>query len=135
VKKKSMTDQVRQTLTDEERDRRVRELYERVLEVEQRLIPTGLHVFGQTSNERECADLLRMVASFDRPDAGVRALPTLIAEGLSIRIDDPSQSSDVRRTETEREETLRAREHVDVIVREGIAHLLSEGSDAACLWL
>jgi magnesium chelatase subunit H len=130
-----MTDQVRQPLTDEERDRRVRELYERVLEVEQRLIPTGLHVFGQTSNERECADLLRMVASFDRPDAGIRALPTLVAEGLSIRIDDPSQSSDVRRTETEREETLRARERVDVIVREAIAHLLSEGSDAACLWL
>jgi magnesium chelatase subunit H len=130
-----MTDQVRQTLTDEERDRRVRELYERVLEVEQRLIPTGLHVFGQTSNERECADLLRMVASFDRPDAGVRALPTLVAEGLSIQIDDHSESTNVQRSESRREADLRARERIDVIVREAIAHFLSEGNDAACLWL
>jgi cobalamin biosynthesis Mg chelatase CobN len=43
---------------NEDRDRRVLELYEKVLEIEQRLIPTGLHVFGRASTEPETADLL-----------------------------------------------------------------------------
>jgi cobalamin biosynthesis Mg chelatase CobN len=67
-----MTKLDRHTTTEEERDRRVLELSERVREIEERLIPTGLHVFGRATVERECADLLRMVASFDRPDVGVR---------------------------------------------------------------
>jgi len=33
------------TETAKDRDRRVLDLYEQVLEIEQRLIPTGLHVF------------------------------------------------------------------------------------------
>ena len=60
-------------------------LYERVVEIEQRLIPTGLHVFGRAASERDCADLLRMIASFDRPEAGARALPDLVRENASAR--------------------------------------------------
>ena len=60
------------------RDERVFELYEQLLEIEERLIPTGLHVFGRASNAGEKTDLLKMIASFDRPEIGVRALP----EGL-----------------------------------------------------
>lgn len=67
-----------------ERDARVRQLYEQLLEIEQRLIPTGLHVFGRASELKEKADLLRMVASFDRPEQGTRALSRLVAEGLRI---------------------------------------------------
>lgn len=58
-----------------ERDAKVFALYEQLLEIEQRLIPTGLHVFGRPSQAAEKADLLKMIASFDRPEAGVRALP------------------------------------------------------------
>src|SRR5207247_9703884 len=70
--------------TATERDARVTRLYEQLLEIEQRLIPTGLHVFGRASELQEKADLLRMVASFDRPEHGARALPKLVAEGLGI---------------------------------------------------
>jgi magnesium chelatase subunit H len=70
--------------TTEPRDDRVLELYEKVLEVEQRLIPTGLHVFGRASSHDQTADLLRMVSSFDRPEMGVRALTDLIAQGLGL---------------------------------------------------
>ena len=59
----------------DERDAKVFALYEQLLEIEQRLIPTGLHVFGRASSAGEKIDLLKMIASFDRPEAGVRALP------------------------------------------------------------
>ena len=65
---------------NDDRDRRVLELYEKVLEIEQRLIPTGLHIFGQSPDDAELGDLLRMVASFDRPELGVRSLPDLVAD-------------------------------------------------------
>ena len=46
------------SITPRERDRRVLELYEQVLEIEQRLIPTGLHVFGRVPEEAERVDVL-----------------------------------------------------------------------------
>src|SRR5690242_19990713 len=60
---------------DIDRDARVFALYEQLLEIEQRLIPTGLHVFGRASSAGEQIDLFKMIASFDRPEFGVRALP------------------------------------------------------------
>ena len=59
----------------DERDAKVFALYEQLVEIEQRLIPTGLHVFGRPSSAGEKADLLKMIASFDRPEAGARAIP------------------------------------------------------------
>src|SRR3984893_5985280 len=72
------------TSTADERDARVLQLYEQLLEIEQRLIPTGLHVFGRPSESAERADLLRMIASFDRTESGARCLTDLVAEGLGI---------------------------------------------------
>ncbi|HJP92724.1 MAG TPA: cobaltochelatase subunit CobN [Pyrinomonadaceae bacterium] len=70
-------------LSNDERDAKVFALYEQLLEIEQRLIPTGLHVFGRPSSAGEKTDLLKMVASFDRPEARVRAVPeSLIDEGI-----------------------------------------------------
>src|ERR1044071_213155 len=66
-----------------DRDARVFALYEQLLEIEQRLIPTGLHVFGRASSAGEEIDLLKMIASFDRPEAGVCALPkNLVAKAV-----------------------------------------------------
>src|SRR4030095_6720043 len=71
-------------LNSVERDKRVLDLYEQLAEIEHRLIPTGLHVFGRPSQTQEKTDLLRMIVSFDRAEAGARALPDLIAEGLGL---------------------------------------------------
>jgi len=113
-----------------ERDRRVLDLYEQLLEIEQRLIPTGLHVFGRAAGADDCADLLYMIASFDRPEAGVRALPDLVAEGLSLGsyevLSAESRQSDAR---------LRAREYVEMLAREAITRLLRDGADEAAAWL
>lgn len=108
------------------RDRRVLELYDKVLEIEQRLIPTGLHVFGQPSNDREATDLLKMVASFDRPELGLRALTDLIAEGLGLKdynaLVKQSASSD---------QSLAERETVEAILHEAIVMLVTTSDDAA----
>jgi magnesium chelatase subunit H len=63
-----------------DRAARVFALYEQLLEIEQRLIPTGLHVFGRASSAGEQVDLLKMIASFDRPEHGVKALPAELVD-------------------------------------------------------
>ena len=69
-------------------DAKVFALYEQLLEIEQRLIPTGLHVFGRASSAGEKTDLLKMIASFDRPEAGTRALPEdLVDEAVRTFVD------------------------------------------------
>src|SRR5678816_2890101 len=70
--------------SSEERDRSVLQLHNQLLEIEERLIPTGLHVFGRPSEVSERADMLKMIASFDRPEAGARALQDLVSEGLGL---------------------------------------------------
>ncbi|HEX8180239.1 MAG TPA: cobaltochelatase subunit CobN [Pyrinomonadaceae bacterium] len=112
------------------RDRRVLALYEQLLEIEQRLIPTGLHVFGRVNDKAEHADLLRLVASFDRAEVGARALPDLVAEGLALG---PYAAL---LTESKHDEaSLRALERVDEIVRAAIALFLRAGADEALAWL
>src|SRR4029078_12184393 len=96
----------------ENRDARVMQLYEELLEIEQRLIPTGLHVLGRPSLDSEKTDLLKMVASFDRPEFGARSLADVVAEtrGLS---------------------TQYAKENVDRVVTIAIRKLIEEGIEAA----
>jgi magnesium chelatase subunit H len=113
---------------DEDRDLRVLKLWEQVVEVEQRLIPTGLHVFGRAESERESADLLRAVASFDRPECGVRALTDLVSEGLGLGAYDKLLCE-------KSEEGWRVRGRVDETVRESVEIFLREGIEGACGWL
>lgn len=112
------------------RDRRVLELHDQLMEIEQRLIPTGLHVFGQPSAPREKADMLRMIASFDRPEIGALALPDLVAEGLGLgarisRVGSRPQS----------EEELQDRERIDEIVGAAIQEFLNKGPANAVYFL
>jgi magnesium chelatase subunit H len=121
---------ITETMTAKERDERVLALYEQVLEIEQRLIPTGLHVFGRVPAEAAHVDMLRMVASFERPEAQARALPELVAEGLELGayalLLESSRQSSARLSE---------RERVDEIVRAAIELFVQAGTDAALIWL
>src|SRR6266550_4640064 len=112
--------------TPVERDAHVIRLYEQLVEIEQRLIPTGLHVLGRASELQEKADLLRMVASFDRPEHGVRALPKLVAEALGI------DSYDALLQEKSASET---RELIDSVVSDAVREFCENGADAAVKWL
>ena len=112
-------------VSNEDRDRRTLELYEKVLEIEQRLIPTGLHVFGRASGDAELADLLTMVASFDRPELGIRSLPDLVAEGLCL-----DACATLLKESGYSERRLGEREQVEAIVRDAIALFVESNSDA-----
>ncbi len=109
-----------------ERDERVAQVYEQLIEIEQRLIPTGLHVFGRAAELKEKADLLRMVASFDRPEQGVRALPKLIADALGV------ESYDALLHETSISET---RQLIDKVVAETVKRFCEDGVETAVDWL
>ena len=109
-----------------ERDARVRQLSEQLNEIEQRLIPTGLHVFGRPSELKEKADLLRMVASFDRPEHGTRALSRLVAEGLRITGYEQLLQEAV---------TSETKELIDAIVTESVNRFCRAGCEAAVEYL
>ena len=103
--------------TTHSRDARVLELYEELLEIEQRLIPTGLHILGQPSGRSEKTDLLKMIAAFDRPESKATALPDLVAQGLGL-------SSEIE-----------DREKIDSLVKQVIHDLLANGVDSAVAFL
>jgi len=117
---------MRSKLNSSDRDARVLQLGEELTEIEQRLIPTGLHVFGRAAELQEKADLLRMVASFDRPEHGARALPRLVAEALHI------DGYDELIQETS---TSEAKELVDGIVSEAVQRFCESGAEPAASWL
>jgi magnesium chelatase subunit H len=105
-----------------ERDQKVLKLYEQLVEIEERLIPTGLHVFGRASGGQEKIDLLRMVAAFDRPEAEARALPDLVAEALGVTTS-PEPLIDA--------EVLAEREKLNGIVTDAIRIFVAAGVEAA----
>jgi magnesium chelatase subunit H len=109
-------------LSQSERDQRVLELQERLLEIEERLIPTGLHVFGRASQTEEKLDMLRMVASFDRPEAGAQSLTSLIARALGFQEPTNPMAS---------EESLAQRKKIGDVANEALGVFLNEGRDKA----
>lgn len=109
-----------------ERDARVMQLYEQLIEIEQRMIPTGLHVFGRAAELKEKADLLRMVASFDRPEHGVSALSHLVAQGLRITgYEQLLQEAGTSET----------KQLIDEIVTDSVNRFCEAGSDVAVAYL
>lgn len=106
-------------VTSADRDARVLELYEQLIEIEQRLIPTGLHVFGRPSEASEKADLLRLIASFDRPEANARSMVDLVAAKLSASDSDLETGSPS------------FKERVDKVVAESMRIFVEGGEPAA----
>lgn len=101
-------------LNSVERDKRVLDLYEQLAEIEQRLIPTGLHVFGRPSQSAEKADLLRMIVSFDRTESKARALADLIAESLNLDQNEGNRS-------------ILVDERIDSLVKQSIGEFINSG--------
>ncbi len=65
-----------------------------LLDVEERLIPVGLHTIGRPPAAGELADLLLAVAAHPRPEADLPALPALIARARGLAWPEPALDGD-----------------------------------------
>ena len=75
-------------LTLEQRDDVVGKVYRRLMEIESRLLPCGLHTIGVPPSAEEAIATLVNIAGIDRPEDNIKALPRIIAESLDRKIED-----------------------------------------------
>ena len=77
-----------QDLDLEGRDNVVGKVYRRLMEIESRLLPCGLHTIGVPPSAEEAIATLVNIAGIDRPEDSIRALPRIIAESMGRKIED-----------------------------------------------
>lgn len=86
------------TMTGEQRDLLVGKIYKKLIEIESRLLPSGLHTIGKPPTAQEAIATLVSIASLDRVDdkgeISTKSLPRVIAESIDRDIDDIYKNSD-----------------------------------------
>jgi len=81
-------------LSLDERDGVVGRVYSKLMEIESRLLPCGLHTVGVPPTAEEAIATLVNIASVDRPEDGIKALTRIIAESRGRDIEQIYRSSD-----------------------------------------
>ncbi len=81
-------------MTSEERDNIVGNVYRRLMEIESRLLPCGLHVIGKPPTAEEAIATLVNIASLDRQEEEIQGLPGIIAKSLGRNIEDIYKNND-----------------------------------------
>ena len=81
-------------LTSEQRDNLVGSVYRRLMEIESRLLPCGLHVIGKPPTAEEAIATLVNIASLDRQEEGISSLPGIIATSIGRNIEEIYVNSD-----------------------------------------
>merc|ERR1740129_2179232 len=69
-------------------------VYSKIMEIESRLLPCGLHTIGVPPTAEEAVATLVNIASIDRPEDGIKGLPRIIAESIGRDIEDIYRNSD-----------------------------------------
>merc|ERR1719331_2285700 len=83
------------SLSNEERDNVVGQVYQRLMEIESRLLPTGLHVIGDAPSADEAVATLVNIASIDREDDGIKGIPGILAASRGTDIDTVYKNNDL----------------------------------------
>jgi magnesium chelatase subunit H len=81
-------------LEPEYRDTLVGKVYIKLMEIESRLLPCGLHVIGKAPTAEEAIATLVNIAGLDRPEEEILSLPRIIANSLGRDIDQIYKNSD-----------------------------------------
>ena len=85
-------------LTVEQRDDIVGKVYGKIMEIESRLLPCGLHTVGVPPTAEEAIATLVNIASIDRPEErdglGIQGLPRILAKAAGRDIEDVYRGSD-----------------------------------------
>ena len=81
-------------LSNEERDNVVGSVYRKLMEIESRLLPCGLHVIGKPPTQEEAVATLVNIANLDREEDGLQSLTRIIASSIGRNIDEIYKNSD-----------------------------------------
>ncbi|MFM7572412.1 MAG: magnesium chelatase subunit H, partial [Snowella sp.] len=81
-------------LSSEERDNVVGSVYRKLMEIESRLLPCGLHVIGKPPTQEEAVATLVNIANLDRQEDGLQSLTRIIASSIGRNIDEIYKNSD-----------------------------------------
>jgi len=82
------------TFTLDERDDVVGKVYRRLMEIESRLLPCGLHTVGVPPTAEESVATLVNIAGLDRPEEKIKSLPRIIAESVNRPIEEIYKKAD-----------------------------------------
>jgi magnesium chelatase subunit H len=107
-------------LSSEERDNVVGSVYRKLMEIESRLLPCGLHVIGKPPTQEEAVATLVNIANLDREEDGLQSLTRIIASSIGRNIDDIYKNSDrgiLEDVELLQQITLACRAAVDALVQ------------------
>lgn len=74
--------------TLQQRDDVVGKVYRRLMEIESRLLPCGLHTIGVPPSAEEAIATLVNIAGIDRVEDKIKAMPRIIAESIDRKIED-----------------------------------------------
>jgi magnesium chelatase subunit H len=90
----ALPDQDAADMTPEERDTIVGKVYIKLMEIESRLLPCGLHVIGKPPSAEEAIATLVNIAGLDREEDEILSLQRIIAASVGRDIDEVYQNSD-----------------------------------------
>lgn len=90
----ALPDQDAADMTPEERDTIVGKVYIKLMEIESRLLPCGLHVIGKPPSAEEAIATLVNIAGLDREEDELLSLQRIIAASVGRDIDEVYQNSD-----------------------------------------
>ena len=80
-------------MTIDERDAIVGKVYRRLMEIESRLLPMGLHTVGVPPTAEEAVATLVNIAEIDRPEDDLQGLPRILATSIGRKIEDIYRNS------------------------------------------
>ena len=112
-------------LSTDERDNVVGKVYIKLMEIESRLLPCGLHVIGKPPTAEEAIATLVNIAGLDREEDGIKSLQRIIGESLNRDIQDIYANSDKGVLED-----VQLLYDINVGVREAVSALVKTQIDA-----
>jgi magnesium chelatase subunit H len=112
-------------LSAEERDNLVGLVYRKLMEIESRLLPCGLHVVGKPPTAEEAIATLVNIANLDREEEGIISLPRIMANSLGRDINEVYSNSDKGVLED-----VELLQNITMASRAAVAALVKEQTDA-----
>lgn len=112
-------------LSTDDRSNLVGKIYIKLMEIESRLLPCGLHVIGKPPTAEEAIATLVNIAGLDREEDGIKSLQRIIAESIGRDIQEIYANSDKGVLDD-----VQLLYDINQGVREAVAALVKEQIDA-----